>query len=158
MNWLDLVILVPILVGLVKGVMHGFVMEVVAIITVVVAFVLCNVFAPSLSAWLVANFGGAKEIHDVIAYVLVFLASAFVLNLIGRLISRIIKAIHLGWLNNLLGSLFGGIKYGIVVLIVVFCVNKIDSVVHFLPQETKEESFLYLPFVKMGNNCWEKVV
>ena len=88
----------------------------------------------------------------MVAYALLFLAIAIVLNIIGRLLSKLLRAIQLGFINRLLGGIFGTLKWLAVVLVVVFCLNMLDSYFHFLEDsEVVKNSLLYRPFVETAN-------
>lgn len=143
MSWLDIVILLPLLIGLVRGLMKGLVTEIIAIVAVVLGFIGAKIWGPPFSAWVLQQFTWPQPVCDAVAYALLFIAVTLALNLVGRLISRLLKAISLGWVNRLLGGAFGAAKWAVIVLALVFCVNKLDTQFHFMQPELKSNSLLY---------------
>jgi len=143
MSWLDIVILLPLLIGLVRGLMKGLVTEIIAIAAVVLGFIGAKLWGQTFSAWMLQQFTWPQPVCDAVAYALLFLAVTLAMNLVGRLISKLLKAIHLGWVNRLLGGVFGAAKWAAIVLALVFCVNKLDTQFHFLQPELKSTSLLY---------------
>ena len=143
MSWLDIVILLPLLIGLVRGLMKGFVTEIIAILAVVFGFIGAKLWGQAFSAWITHQFTWPQPVCDAVAYALLFLAITLALNIVGRLISKLLKAIHLGFINRLLGGAFGVVKWALIILAVVFCVNKADEYFHFLKPEIKDSSLLY---------------
>ena len=157
MSWLDIVILLPLLIGLVRGLMKGLVTEIIAIAAVVLGFIGAKIWGHEFSAWILQQFTWPQPVCDAVAYALLFIAITLALNLVGRLISKLLKAIHLGWVNRLLGGAFGAAKWAVIVLAVVFCVNKLDTQFHFLQPELKNSSLLYHKAVGYANKALDYV-
>ena len=152
MNWLDILLLLPLLIELVRGLMRGLITEVIVIVAIILGIVGARLWATKFSAWLLLQFAWPEAVCHVVAYALLFLAIAIVLNIIGRLLSKLLRAIQLGFINRLLGGVFGTLKWFAVVLVVVFCVNMLDSYFHFLEDsEVVKNSLLYRPFVETAN-------
>lgn len=132
MNWLDVILLLPLLVGLVRGLMRGLISEVIAIAVVILGVVGARFAAPPFSEWLLQQFAWPQGVCDVVAYTLIFLAIAILLSILAKGLTRFMRAIHLGWANRLTGGLFGICKYGVLVLIVVFIMDKTNESFHYL--------------------------
>ena len=158
MNWLDALLLLPLLVGLVRGLMRGFITELIAIVAVIAGVVGARLWGVVFSAWILHQTQWPAGVCDVIAYTLLFLGIAIVLNLLGRLLSKLLRAIHLGFLNRLGGGLFGIAKWALVVLVVVFLCNRIDQQFHcFSKTEIVQKSMLYRPFTKGADKLFHFV-
>ena len=146
MNWLDVLLLLPLLVGLVRGMMRGLVTEVIAILVVIIGVLGARLFAPPFSTWMHKQFAWQGEVCDVVAYVLIFLSIAIVLAILARLLSKFLKAIHLGWANRLFGGVFGICKYAILVLIVVFAMEKTNKSFHWLDKSKVVKTSIVYPY------------
>ena len=146
MNWLDVLLLIPLLIGLVRGLMRGLVTEVIAILVVILGVLGARLFAPPFSTWMHKQFAWQGEVCDVVAYVLIFLSIAIVLAILARLLSKFLKAIHLGWANRLFGGVFGICKYAILVLIVVFAMEKTNKSFHWLDKSKVVKTSLVYPY------------
>lgn len=146
MNWLDVLLLIPLLIGLVRGLMRGLVTEVIAILVVILGVLGARLFAPPLSTWMHKQFAWQGEVCDVVAYVLIFLSIAIVLAILARLLSKFLKAIHLGWANRLFGGVFGICKYAILVLIVVFAMEKTNKSFHWLDKSKVVKTSIVYPY------------
>lgn len=145
MNWLDVLIILPLLFGIVRGVMRGFVSEIIAIVVVIFGVLSARLWAPSFSAWLIGQFAWPKGVCDVVAYTLLFLAVAIILSICARLLNKLLKAIHLGWINRIFGGLCGFVKYAIIVLIVVFAMDKTNDTFHWLDESPIVKSSVVYP-------------
>ena len=146
MNWFDVLLLLPLLVGLVRGLMRGFVTEVVAILVVILGVLGARWWAPTFAKWMTKQFAWQAEVCDVVAYVLIFLGIAIVLAIIARLLSKFLKAIHLGWVNRLFGGVFGIAKYAIIVLIAVFAMEKTDKSFHWIKKSEAVKTSVIYPY------------
>ncbi len=157
MTWLDIVILLPLLVGLVRGTMRGLITEVIAIAAVILGFIGAKLWGQLFSQWILTQFTWPQPVCDAVAYALLFLAIAIALNIVGRLISKLLKAINLGWINRALGATFGVLKWSLIVLAIVFCVNKLDMQFHFLQKELRQQSIIYPEAVKLADKALDYV-
>ena len=146
MNWLDVLLLIPLLIGLVRGLMRGLVTEVIAMLVVIICVLGARLFAPPFSTWMHKQFAWQGEVCDVVAYVLIFLSIAIVLAILARLLSKFLKAIHLGWANRLFGGIFGICKYAILVLIVVFAMEKTNKSFHWLDKSKVVKTSIVYPY------------
>ena len=146
MNWLDVLIVLPVLVGLVRGLMRGFISEIIAFVVVILGVLGARLIAPPFSAGLLSLFDWPEPVCDVVAYTLVFLLIAIGLAIAAKLL----KAIHLGWASRIAGALVGMLKYGLIVLVVVFVMDRTNDSFHYLDDaEVVQTSFFYPKFVKI---------
>lgn len=157
MTWLDIVILLPLLIGLVRGTMRGLITEIIAIAAVILGFIGAKIWGQLFSAWLLSQFTWPQPVCDAVAYALLFLGIAIALNIAGRLLSKLLKAINLGWINRVLGATFGLLKWAFIVLAIVFCVNKLDEQFHFIQPELKKQSIIYPEAVKLADKALDYV-
>lgn len=157
MTWIDILILLPLLIGLVRGLMRGLVVELTAIVALFLGFVGARLWGARFSLWLIQQFEWPEAVCSVVAYALIFLAIALFLNIAARLISRLFKAISLGWLNRLLGALFGMGKWAIVVLLLVLCVHRLDDQFHFIRPDLQQRSWVYSSTTPIAEKAWQQV-
>ena len=157
MNWLDAIILLPLIYGLIRGLMKGFLSEVVSIAAIILGFIASKYWGGILSAWMETHWAWSATVCKAVAYGLLFIAIATVLTIIARLLHKFFHAIHLGGLNRLAGGLFGIAKWGIVVLVAVFCVNLLNIRFHFLPDDVVASSQLYQLALGWANIIWQQV-
>ena len=144
-NWLDVLLVLPLVVGLVRGLMRGFISEIIAIVVVILGVLGARYGAPTFSAWLLPQFAWPKEVCDIVAYTLLFLGVAIVLSILARLVNKLIRAIHLNWINRLLGAVFGVSKYALIVLFAVFVMDKTNESFHWLDNSPIVQSSVVYP-------------
>ena len=148
-NWLDVILVLPLVVGLVRGLMRGLISETIAIVVVILGVLGARFGAPPFSAWLLTQFAWPQGVCDVVAYTMLFLGIAILLSILARLLTKFMRKIHLGWANRLAGGLFGIAKYGLIVLIVVFVMDRTNDAFHWLDgAQVVSDSVIYPLMVK----------
>ena len=145
MNYIEIILLILLILSAFNGFSKGFVEE------------LAGLFALILGIWAALHFSGfvAQLITDlfnfesrflpVISFLVTFIIVLILVSIIGGMISNLVKAVHLGFLNRLAGFVFGVVKGALVLSIFLVVFNKIDEDVHILSGESKSGSRLYEP-------------
>ena len=113
MTGFDIAVIAILLVSLSLGLWRGLIYEALSLLGWPLAFVLSRVFANDV----VPMMPGEQEVVRImLAYAVVFVAALIVWGILVWLASKLIKAIGLGWLDRVLGGIFGALRGGLVVL------------------------------------------
>ncbi len=151
MNYLDFIIAVPLLWGAWKGFQRGLVFEICMIIGMLLGFYLAFKFS-SIFEGLVS-----KYIHDsgnmlpYITFFIVFIAVVLIMVFLAKFLEGLLKIGSLTTVNKILGALFGLLKFGIAVSVILSLLRPVDARVGLLSAETKSHSKLYLPVMKTAH-------
>lgn len=121
MATIDLLLLVPILIGAFNGYKKGLLIEIIGIAAFVVAIVLGFKFL-SIGASFVESFIGKdtiKSISPYLSFLIIFFPTVFLIRKVGWLMRKTLRMTFLGTLDGVLGALLGGITalFGLSVLI-----------------------------------------
>jgi len=149
MNYLDIIILVPLVWGVYKGFNRGLVVEVASLAALVLGVWCALRFSELTAAILVNNFGldiSASYLAPV-SFAVTFLIVAIAIVVVSRMIDKLLSAIALGGINKLFGAVFGGAKVFLILAILLFFVNGLDQKANFIQEEKKDESMLYRPLI-----------
>ena len=153
MNWLDVLILLPVLYGLIRGFMRGFVSEVIAFAVVIFGAICARIVAPPVATVFQSLFTWPEGVSDAVAYCLIFILVAVVLTMLANALTHLLNAIHLGWANSLMGAAFGLFKAYLILLIAVFVLERTNDEYHYLDHsKAMDESVLYQDFVNVAND------
>jgi len=117
MTEFDFAILTILLVSLLLGLWRGLVYEVLSLAGWPIAFVLSKLFANSIVPLLPVQ---QEAIRIAAAYAVVFVAALIVWGILVWLLARLVKAIGLGWLDSVMGGLFGVLRGVLVILALVW--------------------------------------
>lgn len=157
MSWLDILILLPLLIGLIRGLMKGLIVEVTSIVAIVLGFAGAKLWSAIFASWLMQQFEWSETACIVVAYALLFAGIALGLNILGRLLSKLFQKIQLGWINRLCGGVFGAAKWAIVIVALVLCVHNLDKQFQFITPELKEQSIIYHSITPYAEQAWEEI-
>ena len=111
MSALDILLLLPLGVGAVKGFRRGLVLEVVSLVAFVLALVggltLLSAAVPVVRHYV----GDAFGLLPLLSFALVFIAIMWGVHLLGGLLKTAVHLTPLGMLDNLLGGAAGVVKW-----------------------------------------------
>lgn len=155
MNVFDIIILLPISYGLVRGLFKGFVKEVVSFTSIIIALVVTEILKLPFANLLQSMMDISGKTAMIISYLFLFIATLIVVLLLSNIIHSILKAISLGGLNSLLGGFLGALKWAILISIVINVFDAIDSKFHFANEDKKEQSISYYQIQKLAPGLWE---
>lgn len=144
-SYLDLFFAIPLVWGIVRGLMSGFIRSLSVFIGLILGVYIAHIYAPDLSPSISEWFTISARQCLSLAYVIIFVSVMILVAIISRLLDKFIHLILLGWLNKLLGALFGFCKWAIILSFFVMVIEYANSKFEFLTPEKKSESLLYEP-------------
>ena len=145
MNYLDIILIIPLAYGLVQGLRKGLVKEIAGLLAILFGLYLARYWALPVSQALVDLTGWTLNLCTPLAYAVVFIAVSLSITLLSYMLTKIIGAIMLSWLNRLLGAAFGSIK---MLLLLSVILNFVAIMNQFVPIKDKpivQQSLLYSP-------------
>ncbi len=145
MNYFDLIIAIPLLWAAYKGFRKGLVVEICSLIALALGIYGGIHFSDRMSALLRDHLGLTTEFLPVIAFALTFLLIVAGVHLLGRLVERMLALVAMKTMNKLLGSVFGILKVGLIIGVLLVVLNALDERASFFPKEVREKSLLYEP-------------
>ncbi len=148
MGTIDIVILACFLPAVIIGLKNGFIRQLVALCVVVGGIWLAVRFSDRVGAFLSQWLTLEPFWSKVISFATIFIVVALVLNLVGRLLEKVLKIAMLGWLNRLLGLVVALATSALVIGTLVYLVNSANSLINFIPEEKIAESRFYKPLLE----------
>jgi len=82
---------------------------------------------------------------SIISFAVTFIIVAVLVFLSGKIIHKFVSIIALGFINRLLGGIFGFLKTALVLSLILYFLAEFDTESKILKQDVKEESLLYDP-------------
>ncbi len=141
MNFLDVMILVPMIWYGFKGYKKGLVFEVAGIVALLVGTWIAINFSKKLAEW--AGFSG--QYIDIIAFVVTFGAVIFLVFAFAKFIEKAVTFVVPEFLNNLGGMILGAFKVALIVSVLLYFISSMDRFELFLKRDIKDGSRLYRP-------------
>ncbi|HSI43339.1 MAG TPA: CvpA family protein [Methylotenera sp.] len=125
MTIFDYSVLVIIGLSIILSVMRGLVAEVLSIAGWVAAFVVAKTYTSEMLPMMPQTIP-TESLRVLAAFLVLFLATLLVATLLAIALSAVLKKIGLGWLNRLLGAVFGIVRGLLIVCIIVFLAGLTD--------------------------------
>lgn len=145
MNWLDAIIVVILILSLVTGFINGLVKEVASLAALILGIWGAIKFSTFTAAKLYDYFDMTGRYVGVIAFLITFGIIVVLIHFVGILADKIVNAAALGFINRILGIVFGLLKTVLIMSVFFVVLNAIDVRKPFLPKKTIEESKFYNP-------------
>ena len=144
-SYLDIFFAIPLIWGIVRGLMSGFIRSLSVFVGLILGITLAQTYAADLSPTIQEWFTLSARQCLSIAYVTIFVAVMIVVAIIARILDKFLHLILLGWLNKLLGAIFGFLKWAIILSFFIMIVEYANKKFEFLSPDQKSESILYEP-------------
>ena len=134
---LDIIILVIIAASAIFGIFKGFVGQLVSIASLILGIWCAGKFTGQLSSYVKDWFSleMAQQTLHIILFITIFIIVVILAHFIGKGIESIIKLTMMGWLNRILGFLFGAMKAIIILSVIVCAINWLNGTFHLIPED-----------------------
>ena len=146
MNWIDILIVVPLLWGGYNGFKKGLISQVFGTIGLIIGIWL-GVNFPEMVEFLLKG-KVDEEYLKIISFVVIFLSVVLVTALLCKFLEKIIDFVQLKIVNKLGGILVGGAKILLFMVILCFILENWDKYGNVISQEQKSSSLLYSKLAK----------
>jgi membrane protein required for colicin V production len=143
MNVFDIVIVVFLLYGFIKGIMKGLFIEVASLVALIGGIWGSIHFSYFVGDFLKESITWSEKKISLAAFAITFVIIIVVISLLGKFLTKLASLAALGFMNKILGGIFGLVKIGLVLSIVFVFFHRLNSTISFIKKETLEESILY---------------
>lgn len=154
MGTLDIILLLCFIPAIVRGIQKGFIEQVVSIISIFAGAWLAFKFTTPLSEWLTSYITLDAKLLHILSFTVVVMMSVFLLNIIGRLLSKTLSLASLGWINRLAGFLFSIVKAALIVGLLVFVFDNLNTKWNIVDANLLRESVVYSTLHDMAMNVF----
>ena len=147
MNFLDIIIALPLGYLIYKGYSRGLIFEVASLIGIIFG----SMLAVRLSNWFAEMIGLNGNSALLISFFVIFVSVLLLAILLGKLVERFVKLVNVGFINNAAGALLGMCKGVCIVGVLLYFFAIVDIEERVLTRKSKQSSMLYQPVEKAGS-------
>lgn len=137
--------------------MKGFIRELAAILGIFLGALASYILADKVFKYFTIYFKEVDFELRIISYVVVFFATILLINALASLLTRTLKLIALNGINRILGALFGGFKWVVLLIGICYFLNRIQKNRTLFQKSTLRESQVYQKFLGYGNQIAEEI-
>lgn len=157
MNYIDIIILLFLLSGAFRGFSKGLVIEVATLAGLILG-VYISIRYSSYTEGILRDFMNiTSEYISYIALAVTFIVVVVGVYILGKLLTKLVDIISLGLVNKLLGTLFGVVKYFIIVCVLLMIVDALNEKFQFISEETIQKSLLFQPFLNFAEKIYNSI-
>lgn len=157
MNKIDIILLIILAFGAVRGFMRGLIIEMASLLAIVVGIygaIHFSFFTASLLEKIITT---QRSTIEVVAFAITLIVLMLAVMFLAKLLTQMFNAAQLGFLNRLAGALFGLIKSAVIVgSLFVFLERTFQTEKWFSPS-VLNSSLLYQPVKSISEVVYANV-
>lgn len=157
MNYLDILLLLPLLYGAYKGFSRGFVIEVATLLGLILGVYVAIKFSDYTENILRDFLDISSKYLSYIALSVTFLLVVVAIYLLGKMLTKLVDIVSLGLVNKLLGTVLGIAKSFVILCIILLITDALDDKFQFMNKEVKENSLFYNPFLNFAQQMYNMI-
>ena len=148
MNWLDIVIIVCIAIGVIHGLITGIIKQVIFLVSLVAAILASGATVNVIRHWVQTNIQSSPGwftpmVQNAIYYALAFTIIISLFAFAAKIVDKIINHTPAGAMNKLFGALFGVLMWSLVLSVTLNFFAVFDTQSKLISKSTKENSIYY---------------
>ena len=152
MNKIDIILLIILGFGLVRGFMRGLIIEMASLLAIVVGIYGAIHFSFFTASLLDKILPAEKQTLEVVAF-----GITLIVLLLAKILTKMFKAAELGFLNRLGGALFGLLKSIVIVGSIFVFLERTFQTEKWLSTSALSESVLYKPVKSVSQVVYANV-
>jgi membrane protein required for colicin V production len=145
MSIIDIVLGALLLFGLIRGAMKGLFVEIASLVALVLGVYGSIHFSGFAAEFLESKVDWNEKTINIVAFAITFVMIVLAISLAGKALTKLADFAALGIVNKLAGGLFGALKIGLILSVLLIVFNKLNNTLPFMGKEDLEESILYEP-------------
>jgi len=145
MNTFDIIIAAFLIFGLVRGFLKGFFVEVASLVALIAGVYGAIHFSYFVGNLLVNYVSWEERYITIVSFAITFGIIVLVVGMLGKMFTKIADFASLGLLNKIFGGVFGALKIGLILSVILLVFTKLNNTIPFISDEQKEDAVLYEP-------------
>lgn len=158
MGVLDIILAALLLFGLVRGFMKGLFVEVASLVALVAGIYGAIHFSNFAANFLQSRVDWSEKTINITAFAITFVVIILAISLAGKALTKIANFAALGIINKLLGGIFGALKIGLVLSVILIVFDKMNRTIPFVNKVDLEGSILYKPVKSLAPMIFPSII
>lgn len=158
MSIIDIILGALLLFGLIRGISKGLFVEVASLLALVLGLYGAIHFSYFVAEFLEPKVDWNEKTMNIVAFAATFVIIILAIALAGKALTKLADFAALGFLNKLLGGVFGMLKIGLILSVVLIIFSKLNNTIPFMQDEDLEESVLYQPIKSLAPMLFPNII
>ena len=143
MNLLDIILLILLIPGAIRGISRGFLEQAVTLGGIVLAVYLAYHFSEPVCAWLAQYITVSDTVLHVIGFAVMLMGVLIFVMFFAKLLTRVADSASLGWFNRSLGFVFSLAVSALILSILAILFDTLNAKFELVTSPVLTESVLY---------------
>lgn len=154
MTIFDIIVAALLLWGAYRGFRDGVIVQLGGIVGLLFGIYLAFKFGSAMGSLVAGWIGVDTGVANVVGFILVLIVVILGVALLTKLLSGAFSAMGFGVLDKLGGAILAAVKVGLVVGVLLYSFNYLNSRAHWVEEETTAKSALYAPMVDVTGSLF----
>ncbi|WP_191858543.1 CvpA family protein [Hanstruepera ponticola] len=155
---IDIVLVALLGFGLIRGFFKGFFVEVASLVALIAGIYGAIHFSYYVADLLIEHVDWSEKTINITAFAITFIIIVLVIALAGKALTKLADFAALGFLNKLLGGVFGLLKIGLILSILLIIFDKMNNTITFVDEEHTQDSVLYEPVKSLAPMLFPTII
>ena len=151
MNLIDGICLIILIYGSYKGFKNGIVAEVLSFLGILLGIYLSKTYYQVIEEYLETLLDSTNQLVSLISVILIFSVTIILSKILSKVITKALSVMALGLLNKLIGSVFGLLKYLLILCIMTFVFSKANDIFVIMEKNKIEETQIFSKIQKIND-------
>jgi len=143
MSTLDIILLALFIPAVIQGFMKGAVMQVISLASIFIGVWAAYKFSLTVSVWLSSYITADPRVLKIIAFTVIVILAIVLLGMVGSVLAKVMKLAMLGWVDKLLGIVFGVFKAALILGLIVFIFDSFNGKWNLVSDKVLSDSPVY---------------
>ena len=158
MSVLDIILGALLLFGLINGFLKGLFVEIAGLFALVLGVYGAIHFSNFAADILQSRFEWSEKTINITAFAITFVVIVLAISLAGKALTKIADFAALGIINKLLGGVFGVLKIGLILSVVLIVFDKMNRTLPFVDKAELDDSILYNPVKSLAPTIFPSII
>lgn len=158
MALIDIILGALLLFGLIRGFMKGLFVEVASLVALIAGVYGAIHFSNFAAEFLDSSLDWDEKYINIVAFAITFVIIVLVIALAGKALTKLANFAALGILNKLAGGLFGVLKIGLILSILLIVFDNMNNTIPFADEKDLEDSILYEPVKGLASMIFPSIL
>jgi len=141
MRFIDILILIPLIWGAIRGFSKGLIIEIASLVALAV-----GIFIGLHFSYFITSLIGLKSAYaPIVGFVITFVLVVAAVFLLAKILEKSVNLLALGIANKLAGAFVSTLKFAFIISVLILFIERIDSRGILISLETREVSLFYKP-------------
>lgn len=143
MNLLDIILLILLIPGTIRGISKGLLEQVVTLVGVVLAVYMAYHFSEPVCTWLDQYINVPETALHVVGFIVMLLGVLIIVMCVAKVLTHVADAASLGWLNRALGFVFAIAVSALILSVLIILFDTLNTKFELVKTPILNDSVLY---------------